>query len=734
MHRFKSPLLALIALLIVAGPLAGRVTQIDPTDPLQISTPTAWERSRQETIPMAEPVYQFSHSGISEDSGLRSQYFIGENPLLASPTELALVQRSTMTVLWNVQPEFEIMWIDTFTGDDSPLNPRIAIHGETTCALLDASNGDLIWENTDCPYGGMSPHDKGAFLHTSTVDDQHTMRLLDEETGEERWTYTYQLNQDIGSMVRYSNDQQVMLIATVDSIDAVAIDTGEVVWTAPIAIERGLIQLESYLLVLRNEEIIALDKATGAEIWFSYMEPDYSTRQSWVQPHTEEKLLISVGDSISILETATGLEIDRYLDAEVAITEVQDSAVRDVFTLRIGNDSVSVDWVTLKEIWRVNGGGSPQLHHLSNSQVLILTTGNGRTLLIDPQTGEQLKNSETTALSSAGDGDIILLPSETHVDAYDTVAQRSLWRFTPPDGVGLWNTTSDHVIISNQRFVYVIDVNTGEVISETPHPDGSQRYILNSRFVFHWDGSTVTGTHHLTKTKQTFHGIYVLEQLTLSGSGNVLEARYGSTMTLLDRESGKRLFSGDLPIDYRSDAGEYVMLMGDDTNQHVQFVEATGGIRWSIDVPSEFVRIQYLTAENKVLLQARTRALLIDAQTGEIIMELPIAYDADGDNDSLYFSEVDAVLVRSDYASAIYQVPAPSVAQFIDETIVRGAPSATGVERAIFPAGTPVMPTGNVQERSDGVWIEVTVKDITGWVHEDDLSGWSPSPEATPAA
>lgn len=738
MRGLKSPLVALIAVLVMIGPISGRMTQIDPNDPMQISTPSAWERSHKETIPVAEPAFQFSHSGVSEDSDLSPRYSIGDAILLTSPMELALVEDSSMTVIWELQSEFEILNINTFTSQGNPLNPRIAISGENTCLMLDATNGVAVWEkDVACQRGSINLRDNGQIQLNTFSEDQRTIRILNEETGEDLWSHTYAVNTAASPSFIESSDHQLFFISTETSVDAVSIETGEVVWSIPIVAERGIMLLKSHILVLQNESIIALDISTGDEMWLSFLAPDYRTSSDWAQPATREKLIVAIETEVMILDVSTGLEITRYENAAVELVYWDNSdwerTHTDTFILRIGSDSIAFGWESLDEAWRVNNSGGLAGHYYSNDHIRLMTTTDGRWILINAETGVRIRTIHATDANTADSGNILLFQNEKGIEAWDSTRKKRLWGFTPDGDVRRWSNNSEHVVITTGFGVHVLDARTGAILKETTHPEGWRSYLITSRFMIYLTDSDVFTVHHLSGGRVQLDGAWDLEGIQTSSTGEIWYLRYNSMMTMIDANTGKQVYSTNQPIDFTTDDGSFIMLDGDGETRTLKFIEPTGDVRWELNVPADFSDILNIPERNKILLQSRTRAYLINAQSGEIIMELPLAYDPDGDNDTVYISDGDAVLVGSAYASAVYEPPTASIMQLIEETTVRGAPSVTGVARGTFPAGTSVFPTGNVMERSDGIWIEVIVEDVTGWVHEDSLPA-SPTESATPRA
>ncbi len=734
MHRMKSPFVALLAMLILAGPLLGKVTQTDPNDALQVSTPSAWERSRQETIPVAEPVARFDHSGIPDNSSMEQRRYLGDNLILASPEQLAYVDTLTMTVRWQFDPAYDIVRYSVLNAD---ANPQILVSGETTCTLINVESNNVVWQQPDCPSGGFTLLDNGSILHRSADEAVITARLLEAETGEELWAYTYTTNLDLSRPNALSSDQAVLYAITTESVEALSLTTGDVVWTAPITVQVDVMLLEDHVLVLQNEEIIALDPVSGDELWLSFLEPGYFINNDWAQPGTNEKLIITQPSSVVILNLSTGLEVARFEDAVVSATQYMDASGEyvypDVFVLRIANDAVGIDWATLEEAWRVSNTGDLFIQWTYND-VQMLTTPDSRTLLVDIHTGELLLTLDTTDYNSAQDGEIILFLQEQSIRAYDTVNRRTLWTYSPPEELRRWNTTSDHVAVTTPYQVYLLDARTGEIVEQRSHPDTWESYRLSSRFIYYWDGFNVTAVHHITGATTTHEGIYTFDDLSISSHENISILRYNTTVTLLDNTTGEFVFSTDNVLDRHAGNGEITLLTSDDDHHTVQLVESSGTVRWARDVSSDFAYVWFYPDDNKVILRARTNALVLDAQTGDIIMEIPVAYDPEGENDALYISPANAILVGSYNETVIYQVPAQRVAELVDETTIRAAPSASGVERGTFPAGTPVFPTGNERQRSDGLWIEVRVEDVTGWVRQDSVTGLPATPVASPAA
>lgn len=736
MHRLKSPLVALIALLVLVGPLFGRVSQIDPNDPFQISTPTAYERSRQETIPVAEPVHRFSHDQNSDGSGPYRHYTVGDDILLSSLTTVEYIQRSTLTEVWEHQSSFEIVSINVLSSDTKQ---RIMLSGESTCTFLDAVDGSTVWENQDCPSGNFSLLEDGSLRHHYSANEERVLRRLDMETGEEQWSYSYlpNINQASHSSTATSPDNRVYYVATLDSIQAISLESGEVLWSTPLVAEQGIILLDSHLLVLRNSEIIAIDASSGAEVWFSFMEPGYNTQAGWGQPETGEKLLIAVGSAITVLDVTTGLEITRYDDANVVATRYSDAEGQTVFPeafmLRVGSDAVGINWETLNQNWIVTNAGSPSSYGNYN-EIQLMTTSDGRTLVIDIHTGKSLRIVDSTDISSANNGSVILFRHDQRIEAYDTVNKQRLWVYNTSGEIRRWTNNSEFVTLTTRYEVDLVNVNTGRLLKQISHPDVWESYRITSRFMLYWDGSSVTIVHSSSGSNTRIHGIYNFDEVSIASSGDTWYFRDSLSITLISGDSGKQLYSGDLPVDIDTFDGEFVLLSQQNDVSTLSLIDTTGTLRWEREVPTAYSSVLYYPEYNKVLLRARTNALMVDAQTGDVIMEIPVAYDPDGNNDTLTLSPAEAVLISSDAESAIYEVPAPDNPQLAETTTLRGAPSTSGVERATYPAGTEVFPTGNTQERSDGVWIELRIDEVTGWVHSDSLAGSGLTPMASPVA
>jgi outer membrane protein assembly factor BamB len=150
-----------------------------------------------------------------------------------------------------------------------------------------------------------------------------------------------------------------------------------------------------------------------------------------------------------------------------------------------------------------------------------------------------------------------------------------------------------------------------------------------------------------------------------------------------------------------------------------------GRLQWRFNLDEE----QWRTSESEaigcspvvvdgvvVIVTGRT-ILAIDAESGSLVGELtnhalegfsrfPIAVDG-----TVYVGWNDSVC-------AVGNLPALII---IADTVLRGAPSSSGVERAQLEAGTQVRSTGNREDQGGFSWIEVSTGEVTGWIPMDAI-------------
>jgi hypothetical protein len=106
MHRLKSPFVAFLAMLILAGPLLGRVTRVDPNDAYQITTPSAWERSQGLAGNETTVELEFVHGVQPGENQLPPLEQLEDQVLLFGEDRVASLDQETLTISWESNSRF----------------------------------------------------------------------------------------------------------------------------------------------------------------------------------------------------------------------------------------------------------------------------------------------------------------------------------------------------------------------------------------------------------------------------------------------------------------------------------------------------------------------------------------------------------------------------------------------------------------------------------------------------
>lgn len=89
----------------------------------------------------------------------------------------------------------------------------------------------------------------------------------------------------------------------------------------------------------------------------------------------------------------------------------------------------------------------------------------------------------------------------------------------------------------------------------------------------------------------------------------------------------------------------------------------------------------------------------------------------------------DGIVYAGDRDGYLYALSNLETTILLLDTIIRGAPASSGVERGTATAGEVVTSVGVREEREGQMWAEVTIGDVTGWIPLDAIDPATLPPE-----
>lgn len=367
------------------------------------------------------------------------------------------------------------------------------------------------------------------------------------------------------------------------------------------------------------------------------------------------------GGTLYALNAKTGLEFWRFQYGAV-VTWVASPTVSDGMVF-IGSDTLyALDAKTGLERWRFESEAGTSFAPPATASGNVYVQSQGRVVhALDAKTGEeQWRFSATEQLST-------LVPAV----AYDTV-----------------------FVGSSDGHVYAVDAASG---------------LERWRFT--------TGEWIGYPTPVIDNVVYVVSGGSSIGNANLYA---------LDAQAGTEQWRYSTGLNITSmvtvrDGSVY--FTSDDLGLHA--VDARSGEpRWRLDLSrwsESSSRLETAgspeVVDGFVFLLINQTILVIDADTGVLIRELSDIYLEQFPSLSI---AVDGTIYigYKDMMFAVGNLPTLTIAT---DTILRGAPSTSGVERAQLKAGTQVRSTGERENQSGFSWLEVTTGEVTGWIPLDDI-------------
>lgn len=357
---------------------------------------------------------------------------------------------------------------------------------------------------------------------------------------------------------------------------------------------------------------------------------------------------------------------------------------------------------------------------------VVYIAGGGETLhAVDADTGQEIWQRNTSGLvwSIAVANDVVYV-SDDHTTAISAQTNEVLWTFEHGGHSAITVVDESVFIDGRDRNVYAIDATTGTELwsfSVTGWIDAWERYpvIVSDRTVF-------VGQRDF---------VYALDRETGQERWRFSDNEYGMGVPAVS--DGVAFVGGDRSILYALNA---------DTGQELWQYHAPYYIQSSPAIANGVV---YLNTSNLQALNASTgdpisafsqenssgngRAPIVvdgvvytpgsglhavDAATGEKQWEYFL--DAGSVESPAIVNGAIFVAVKQsdsdvDYLYALGNADAFR-ATLVMDTVIRGAPSSGGAERAKVPAGTIIENMGDMVEQSGETWIDVTINGMPGWI------------------
>lgn len=714
MQRLRSPLIALLAAMVLVGPLAGRVTEIDPADPLQVSTPRPLSSQPNRSILQATALWEFDHGSRGQNPELSPVMSLGDHLLLTAPTRLVLLDALTGDEVWDTPLPFamkRVIWTDENEAGDTFL----FIGNDDHAAKIALDSGQVLW-TTEIPNitTGFWFHDTYV-VSASTIDGKTAIDIRDHNTGLVLWSQR--------GLDNFRLDVSHMVIVRDSILSVVDLHTGIKLWSQDYT---GLMDIEitdNRVVVFSGNELSVRNIETGNELWLNLTEPGYSWR---IHP-SGSWLIILDKQGVRVIEMATGLEVWAQ-SASTMVTMLESTVVLGhneelrAFEMSTGIEQWNLDTGNLSTL-QVTDTGNTRWIELETGGIVILNidTGdvlfsaevghehrternthifevNGEIVAIDTNRGTVLwSHAATTEIAtlSLSERSVIYADSSGDVTTIDVLTGEAVIRFKVDSvGVGRLGTRGEYILRSDGNEVVIFNARSGEKMGSMPESDVSDISLVNNR-----ETKLLLGHKSIAVLDSTGRRIAYQKQIV---SGHLIVQREGASVGLVQQAFGS---------------------IG-----MIKAWDGSGYLRWELIFDDTVYGIRQTLDQATIAVQFANSVLVLDATTGKPLWEAPVPYSDSIESWSMLTSS--GLLLHTNGQTTFYGPPNALILSV--ETVLQGAPNIESVSRGTLLAGSEVLPTGNVRERGDGLWLEVSIDGVTGWVHEDALDSPAATPVATP--
>ena len=745
MHRLKSPFVALLTMLLVAGPLFGQVSQIDPNDAFQITTPTVWERSQglAENDPTVE--FEFHHGIQSGEDQPAPVEQVDDQILLFGEDRVVSLDRGTLTMAWEVVLPF---WADSahrsyvLDGLSSENSRHVIIGNNSVHAMIDIGTGTLEWVQ-EKPYGEF----------TSNYDEIGTgLVLFYQETDDFRYVSAHLLNATNGEILSVFPETGrpsieafgSFYIAETDyEVFAASSTSGERLWSFPLPNDDAdVILAEDIILIHNDQELTGLDTATGQEMWLLYLQPD-----SWIADNSSTIALVMSEGEVASIDLLTGLELQRM--PTLMGDNWQPYLRGDRFLNPDERGIALIDMRTGEEVWRLAGpAGDFNMFSQDLEGQLVIQSDAGTFAVIDATTGDLLWQAEGAVLDSL-DWTSILWTSGSDIALSDAKDGSKRWGYTTPEPIGDAHSGYGYVVLITATMIMWLDDETGELVQEKPRMAEWEEIQPAGRLFFVSNTDGVTMYDPASGQQWELRGAMYRNNLGWGSEGDYFTVSFGEY-----QEEGHfwlfRLSTGELIWDNIAEdetAGLYdsedgVVFVYDETyagsgDGTIRRLDPNGTVAWEAHVNGSVTSLSRHEDHGKIVLTLEYGTLVLDETTGETVMLTDISGDPGMNTAPLFYAWVQFAQGRifepGMTVSRVYRTADALPEVLKEDTELRGAPNANAVERGTFQAGTEVTRTGNERAGTDDLWLEVTIDGVTGWVPRESLTDAAPSATATPS-
>lgn len=739
MHRLKSPLAALLVMLLLTGPLLGRITQIDPTDPYQVSTPSPWERSQGLAPDQPTIELEFHHGVQLRDDPRTPLRKLEDQVLLFSESRVVSLNRETLAINWDIELP---MWadvaqvseiLDGLTGEESR---HVIVGNDTSHAMIDVDTGLLEWHEskpTDAASTEYKSISRGLLLHEQTDEyDDRIFQVLDGSSGEILTVVNVEYpptSKDFGEFAVIDGDYEVFAMSS---------DTGEVLWSRPFSKgNQYAVAGERVTILAADDEILALDSSTGQELWLVYVRPGYNIRtinSSMVALEYQDQLVsfdLETGLAIQTLphDQDGGLDL-RILGERVFHTDGSGVAVHD---LRSGT-----------EVWRVDAPVYDIEQHNDPGWAAV-DSSSGEHAVYDTTTGDLLWRG-IGSLGKVTDESLLRLTSD-EVALLDALTGEAIWGYVTTEPTRPVSITSKYVVLATGRQFLWLDAKTGHIVQQAERHADDGNFWIAGRAVFEFNDNGVTLRDPVSGQDWELTDPQYEQYITWGYDGDFLYVAFGEfsengRLWVFELSTGRIIWSDVVIEDWSDLSGSdgvaivYERSTPDSRVGLLRRLDPDGTIAWETPIQGDVNFVARSAEQRSVLVSLGLGLIVLDAESGEVILQTDTSNDV-GENwtpgSSDWILVADGLVFEPGMTvSRVYRTSAAPAEALAEDTVLRGAPSAESIERGTFAAGTHVTRTGNERSGTNGRWLEIIVDGTTGWVPREALIDTEPIDVATP--
>ncbi len=738
MHRTRGPLIITVALLLFVAPVFGRVTQTDPNDPYQISTPSAWERSQglSENQPVVE--FEFLH-GVQFDENQRAPVEqLQDQILLFGEDRVSGLDRETLILKWDTQLP---TWIDHaqrssvlhgLIGEDSR---HVIVGNSYTHSMINIETGEIVWTQEKTypePSLGVSMIGEQFLLHEQENSyGDRLFEVIDAQTGEF-------LAQIFSSGYPETRAYENYFVAEAqDHLFAASPDTDEMHWVYYLRDSGSYVYLlQEVILVLNNEEIIGIDPATGHEIWLLYVPSgDYSLAET-----SESVALLRYEQMIISIDLQTGLQLQSF---PVTSEGGWWPTLRNNRFINLDERGVTlVDAITSEEIWRLNGAAEWFEPFMQDEYTIIVQTSAGQFAILDSATLD-LKWSGQGFVQEHSETSLLRVDNETdEVALLDISTGAEIWAYTFSHSETEVYAGYGYVVLTSPSTITWLEELTGEIVQQVDRSPEWAELRPAGRVFFVSDETSITLHDPLSGQSWELQDATYQGNLGWGSAGDYLFISFSEPdekrrFWLFHLDTGEATWTNVQADDWTYVYSEEDGIVFTHDDGVVRRLNPDGTQDWETPINKEITSLTRRAEQGKLVIHFEWGIQVLDEATGETVLTTDTFNDPGMNTTPIYYASVQVAPGRifepGMTVSRVYRTADALPEVLAEDTVLRGAPNTEAVERGTFAAGTEVTRTGNERSGTDGPWLEVSIEGTTGWVPREALIEQQPLTDATPA-